>query len=91
MAKERVGREIDAAARGVHRQRPHQAGQAIGEARLRGRRFERRTARPETLAAERKQCAGRLGEIGLERAPVGHDLGLDVEVAGVDQRVDALA
>ena len=41
VAKERVSREIDAPARGMHRQSPHQPGQPVGKPGLEGRRFER--------------------------------------------------
>ena len=76
----------------MHRQSPHQAGQAVGKPGLEGRRSRAMSPRaPRHSRAERKQSAGGRGEIGLERGPVRHDLGLDVEVAGIDQRVDARA
>ena len=57
VAKESVGREINAPAYSMHRQRPHQPCQPIGEPCLEGHWFERWITRPEVLAAERRSFA----------------------------------
>ena len=59
--------------------------------RRRGPRLRRRGSRaaprpPRHSAPKSEHRAGGIAEIGLERAPVGHDPGRDVEQAGIDQR-----
>ena len=74
----------------MNRQSAHQAGQTIGEARLRRRRLEGRAGNAGTCGGQGKQGAGGIVEIGLERALVGHHPGGDIEAAGLNQAFEAL-
>ena len=83
MGDERIGREIDAAPCRMHRQGPHQAGQAVSEPRAGGGAVKRGTAPRRDTGRPRANIAPAVSrEIGLERAPVGHDPGRDVEASG---------
>ena len=88
MGPEHIGGKIDAAACRMHRQGPHQTGQAVSQARMRRRAINLRTPRAKALGTQGKHRAGCLLHIGFEGAPIGHDFGRHVELAGIDERRD---
>ena len=89
---EDVGREIDLSAAGVPRQGPQQAGDAVGHARMAGRRRAAGLGPvAQDEAAEADEGRGGLAAIALEVVHPGHRVVVEVEDPGIDEVDEGLA
>ena len=92
VAEQRFGRQIDASQRCVDRKRPHQAGEAVGDAGGPHRGLDLGgPVRRRHLRRQTEERAGGLAEIIVERRGVGHDLHRHIEAPRVDQACEAIA